>query len=210
MKTGIYQIRNLENDKRYIGSAAYAFQKRWNGHLSKLRNNKHCNPKLQNAWNKYGADTFVFEILLYCNPEDCLFYEQMAIDYCKPKYNICLVAGNTTGVKQSQETRKKISVANTGKKRSEEQRQRYSEARMGRTHSKATKEKIGQASKLRNTGNKNPMFGRCGDAHPASKISERDRIKIQELFLQGITGRKIAQMLDLPYTSVYRYKHRRS
>jgi len=32
-------------------------------HFSKLRCNKHVNQHLQNAWNKYGKESFEFEVL---------------------------------------------------------------------------------------------------------------------------------------------------
>ena len=64
MKTvsGIYKIRNLINNKIYIGSTIN-FRQRWYTHKTLLTNNKHPNSHLQNAWNKYGPANFVFEIM---------------------------------------------------------------------------------------------------------------------------------------------------
>lgn len=59
---GIYQIKNLKNDKVYIGSSK-AIYKRWYDHKSKLLKNKHDNPYLQHAWNKYGEECFKFSII---------------------------------------------------------------------------------------------------------------------------------------------------
>ena len=59
---GIYQIKNLKNDKIYIGSSK-AIYKRWHDHKSKLLKNKHENPYLQNAWNKYGEEYFKLSII---------------------------------------------------------------------------------------------------------------------------------------------------
>lgn len=58
----IYQITNMSNGKYYVGSAD-SFERRTWQHKYALRNNKHKNPKLQAAWNKYGEDMFVFEVL---------------------------------------------------------------------------------------------------------------------------------------------------
>jgi hypothetical protein len=57
MNTGVYQIINLTNGKRYIGSAANkrGFDQRWSIHRTLLFQGKHHSSKLQNAWNKYGA-----------------------------------------------------------------------------------------------------------------------------------------------------------
>ena len=51
LNTGIYEIRNIANDKRYIGSAM-SFDTRFRAHLNDLRKDKHPNRYLQFAWNK--------------------------------------------------------------------------------------------------------------------------------------------------------------
>ena len=70
MKTGIYMIRNKVNNKAYIGQAIDIYA-RWEQHIRELNNNlKYCNPHLQNAWNKYGADNFEFTIICQCLEQD--------------------------------------------------------------------------------------------------------------------------------------------
>lgn len=67
-KSGIYEIRNLNNNKSYIGSAQ-SFKKRWSRHASSLRHNCHKNKHLQNSYNlgiieTKGNDDFIqFSIL---------------------------------------------------------------------------------------------------------------------------------------------------
>lgn len=114
-QTGIYQIRNLTTGKVYIGSTAnkLGFKERWRTHRNKLYKNKHCNQYLQRAWNKYGKEDFVFEILKICPKEECIKNEQFYLDKIKPYnsgigYNLCKKAGNTLGRKHSKETRAKI------------------------------------------------------------------------------------------------------
>lgn len=58
----IYRITNMANGKYYIGSAESFARREWQ-HKYDLRRGVHKNPRLQAAWNKYGADMFVFEIL---------------------------------------------------------------------------------------------------------------------------------------------------
>jgi len=71
LKTGIYCILNLINNKIYIGSTKVAFSNRKTRHYRALVKNVHYNEHLQNAWNKYGRDNFVFKVLYICNPEEC-------------------------------------------------------------------------------------------------------------------------------------------
>lgn len=59
MKGYIYQIECLITGESYIGLTV-DYKRRKRDHLSALRNNTHENPKLQNAWNKYGEQEFHF------------------------------------------------------------------------------------------------------------------------------------------------------
>lgn len=87
---GIYRIKNKTNGKCYYGSSKN-IERRWKTHLNQLRNNKHINSFLQNAWNKYGEDNFIFEIVEECELEGLFGIEQKYIDDCGD-YNIGLKA----------------------------------------------------------------------------------------------------------------------
>jgi len=58
----IYKITNKHNGKFYIGSTN-CIKKRWRNHLCKLRQGKHENSYLQQAWDKYGETAFEFSIV---------------------------------------------------------------------------------------------------------------------------------------------------
>ena len=73
MESGIYQIYNPINNKRYIGSSIN-IQRRLKEHKRNLRGGYHHNQHLQNAWNKY-TDVLIFEPLEYCEPEYLLDLE---------------------------------------------------------------------------------------------------------------------------------------
>lgn len=62
MTGAIYSITQISTNKIYIGLTSN-FIRRKNEHIYELRKNKHYNPHLQRAWNKYGKDDFKFEIL---------------------------------------------------------------------------------------------------------------------------------------------------
>jgi group I intron endonuclease len=117
--SAIYFIENTINDKIYIGSATNLI-KRWNMHKHQLRNNKHHSILLQRAWNKYGEEVFEFGILETVDKDNLINREQYFLDLIKPfdpliGYNICPIAGSSLGVKQSEQTRKKISMTQKGR-----------------------------------------------------------------------------------------------
>lgn len=139
-----------------MGSAS-RFDKRWRNHLHLLNRGSHHSKALQNAWNKYGADGMVFEVVLRCPVDELLVKEQEFIDRIRPKYNMCPAAGSVLGIKRSAETRKKMSealsnkspetiakmiAAHTGKKASSETRARLSAAHRGNTHSPETRARM--------------------------------------------------------------------
>lgn len=69
MTCGIYCITNIENGKLYIGQA-HSIKHRFSTHRSELRGGYHHNNHLQNAWNKYGEDSFSFEIMNICDESE--------------------------------------------------------------------------------------------------------------------------------------------
>lgn len=93
--SGVYCIINVQNGKKYVGSSKNIYS-RWLKHRATLRGNYHANSYLQNAWNKYGEDSFHFFILCKCSEESLLEREQEYIDKLNPEYNIMLEAKRTT------------------------------------------------------------------------------------------------------------------
>jgi predicted GIY-YIG superfamily endonuclease len=142
-KSGIYRITNQANNKIYIGSA-YNLSNRFSTHKYSLKNNKHKNPHLQNAWNLYGEQQFIFEILeIVEDKTKILEREQYYLDFYNPYdnkigYNIAKKAENTAGIKASSETRKKQSESAKKRKHykwTEEQKKRRSEQQKGKIKS---------------------------------------------------------------------------
>lgn len=69
MIIGIYMIKNLSNNKVYIGQSI-DINRRWNDHKAKLENNNHENSHLQESYNKYGKDSFEYSIICQCLKEE--------------------------------------------------------------------------------------------------------------------------------------------
>lgn len=152
-KSGIYEIRNIENGHFYIGSAINIKQ-RWIDHKKLLRKNKHCNSYLQNAWNKYGEKSFLFSVLLIVDEKENLIpNEQRFIDEKNPQYNIARVAGSTLGTKQPAHVCAAVSLANSQRVHSEETRRKLA-TNLGKKFSQDHCEKIskGRASYCANGG----------------------------------------------------------
>lgn len=89
-RIGIYQIRNTITNDIYVGSSASAIglYRRRREHFKSLRLKRHGNRFLQSAWNKYGAENFVFEIIEECPKEIILQREDFYIQTLKPRYNL--------------------------------------------------------------------------------------------------------------------------
>jgi group I intron endonuclease len=127
--SGVYQIRNKVNGKLYIGSSVN-LKRRKTAHFSELKRGIHHSGKLQNSYNKYGADSFVFEVILVCQPCDVLLYEQIILDFkqtVKNGYNVSPTAGNTTGHKKTPEQIEACRERQRGVTPSAETRQLFSE-----------------------------------------------------------------------------------
>ena len=60
---GIYALRSLSTGKVLIGQTSQGFRTRFAQHYKRLKNNRHDNSYVQNHYNKYGSEDFVFEII---------------------------------------------------------------------------------------------------------------------------------------------------
>lgn len=158
-KQGIYKITNINNSKVYFGSAKN-LNRRLSEHKRKLLQNRHSNIHLQRDYNKHGLSSFTFEVIIYCEETDLLFYEQRFLDKywdnSRTCYNIAKDAkaamlglrhSETTKAKfrlrkpaHSDETKKKIAATEKGKIVSEETRKKISTSGLGRKRKPFTKE----------------------------------------------------------------------
>ena len=152
--SGIYRIRNIINNHSYIGQAK-DFKERNTYHFYQLKKNIHFNDYLQHAFNKYGEENFVFEILLICDIENLTYYEQLLVDNFNPEYNIRRICVNS----------------NVGVKRTELQNKRNSETHKGKRLSEETKIKISIAVK----GENNPNFGNFWSDEQKKSLSEKNK-----------------------------------
>jgi len=64
-KSGVYTITCLINKKMYVGKTKQ-LKIRKHCHFSELKHNKHKIKDLQDDYNRYGKENFVFEVLIKC------------------------------------------------------------------------------------------------------------------------------------------------
>lgn len=116
-KSGIYQIRNLNNGKVYVGSAK-RFKSRYAHHITSLRKGTHHNKHLQGAFELEGTDSFIFEVLEVVEGEqsDRLIVEQKHLNSYKENWELCYnfkkeaeASSRSCFSKTPEETRKLIS-----------------------------------------------------------------------------------------------------
>jgi len=169
--SGVYFITNNISGKKYIGSAIN-LQQRETDHWKNLRAQKHRNKHLQNAWNKYGEESFSFSVLEFVkNKKDLIATEQRYFDIFKPEYNKCPTAGNMLGFKHSSESKQKQRLAKLKSWKDPEYRQGMVDAHTGYNPSPETRKKISDVSR--------------GEMNGFSKLTEDKVIEIKRLLSEG-------------------------
>lgn len=172
MKSGIYEIRNTVNGKRYIGSAVN-FKKRWVEHARRLGRNDHHSRHLQSAWNKYGSDVFRFRLVRSVPRCYLIAFEQSYIDRANPEYNMSPTAGSALGIRRNEAFRAKISATSKGRSHTPEARAQISANLLGRKKSPEHCANIGAAKR-----GKKYMLGYKHSPEALAKISAAHKGKI--------------------------------
>ena len=121
--SGIYRILNTKNNKCYIGSGI-SIKQRFSTHIRLLNTSKHFNNHLQTAWNKYGEESFIFEILEESKENKLKDKEEYYIKLYKSNnrqygYNKRIDCSTNLGIKASDETREKQRLSHLGVKHPE-------------------------------------------------------------------------------------------
>lgn len=190
MKSGIYTITNTIDGKMYVGRATY-LTGRLSTHKSNLLNNKHQNIHLQRAWNKYGAESFLFEVLVECEKEHLASEEHYWCNLLNVHndiygYNIEPTSPKNI-IKRSPETIEKMK----NRKYTDEQREEMRKRMLGRKVSEETRQKMSQAGKKRIWTEETRK--KISEANKGRKHSDEMRKKCSER-LKGkpgfMTGRK--------------------
>jgi group I intron endonuclease len=161
---GVYKITNTVNGRLYIGSSS-DIKHRLSGHKGDLSRGKHHSFLLQRSWDKYGSDSFKFELVELCAREELISKEQYWIDAtnctnAEYGFNRSPTAGTTAGCIKTEETKKRISESKKGtvpwnkgtkgaQKWAADDSRRKNPPNKGKTHSNEVRTKMGATKKAR-------------------------------------------------------------
>ena len=131
-KSGIYCIRNIINNKVYIGKSINIYY-RIKNHIGALNGKirKHENEYLINSWHKYGKENFEYFVIEYLDKEESLLSERELhwINYYNSTnsskgYNLRLDVKSKCIVSNS--TREKLRIATNKRFENIEEREKVS------------------------------------------------------------------------------------
>lgn len=150
---GIYCIKNLINNKVYIGKSK-SILKRWEKHLYALKSNTHSNFHLQSSFNKYGEDSFIFIILESFEKVEEAMLNELEIKLIQQyKSHAALYGYNKTfggeGASHIDEVKQKISNSLKGQIFTEKRKHKISIGNQGRKHSKEEIQKRAEKQKIK-------------------------------------------------------------
>lgn len=179
----IYKITNQINGKIYIGKTTLPIEKRLKRHFYLA--SKKINRYLYDAINKYNKENFIIELLEECeynlaNEREIYYINFYNSTNKEMGYNMT-IGGD--GGRMPEESLKKMILKKTGMKLSEEHKRKISEANKGKNPHPMTeecREKIRQS--LLKSGHKppvthwkteeHPMYGKTHSDEAKQKISE--------------------------------------
>ena len=165
----VYCIKNIINNKEYIGLTKRPLEQRWKQHIyeSNKKDSWEWNTPLGNAIKKYGKDSFQVFVLEVCSSETELKLKEIQLIKERKSlasetgYNLTLGGDGRLGYKLSEETKQRIGQGNLGKVMSVDAR-----------------EKMSVAAKKRCVGKPSPMDGKKHTDDALKKISQSSKGRI--------------------------------
>lgn len=164
----IYKITNVVTDDFYIGSAIKPLKRRWE-HWNQLKRNIHHCAALQAAWNEYGYEAFIFEVVEEVDDseklrliEDTWLLQHGGQNHC---YNT--LHSTQMHISSLQAIRDKIGNTLRARFKDPAQHPRY-----GTKHTEETRQRI-RAAKLANPVR--PWEGKQRDEATRKKIGDAQR-----------------------------------
>lgn len=213
-QAGIYQIVNTVNGKLYIGSAVDV-RRRWAAHRRLLVAGNHTNSYLQHAWNTYGADAFLFQLLEEVTDVARLIErEQVWIDttHCYERtlgYNLSPTAYSLQGYRFSDEQRARVSAALKGKTKSPLHRARLWANRQLTDADRARMSANGRAGKGKPKTSEHrakKAAAQVGAKNHRAKLTDAAVVEIKRRLANGERGRHLAAEFGVKESAISRIK----
>lgn len=151
----IYKITNIINNKVYIGKTEKeTVNRRWITHRHKLKKGIHDNNHFQASYNKYGKDSFQFEVIekdisIDINKKEMYYIELYNSNNRKFGYNKSSGGEGVSGIPMPLKTREALKKANTGRKLTEYQKEALLKSNKERIYSEETIELFKRRGKER-------------------------------------------------------------
>ena len=189
----VYKITFEGSNKFYVGSAV-DLKRRTGEHKYFLKKQIHCNPIMQNLYNKWGSPIFSI-IDSIENREELLELEQHYLNTLKPDINICEKANSTLGRKHTDKTKKLMSEGSIkngqnagknnpmygrrgkdnplyGRKRSEETKAKIGAGNLGKIMSPESCARISASKRGKMNGVNNPFYGKRHTPETKEKMKQ--------------------------------------
>lgn len=193
----VYRIFCKANNKSYVGSSERTCRRRKNEHWCRLRQGRHHSFHLQKAWNKYGEESFIYEVLEEdvedLDGREAYWTEELQASSREFGFNIKEVK------RISDETKAKISATLMGHEISRETRAKIASSVakhlaenghpfQGRKHTQEAKDACSKAHR--------------GTNHRDAKLTEDDVRRIKALLLKKVKQTDIATSLRVSRSAV--------
>jgi group I intron endonuclease len=226
-KSGIYKITNKVNGKIYIGKSVDLYQ-RFCEHKAYLNSGKHHNRYLQRAWNKYGEECFIFEVVENVRDKDMLNGREIYWINClhstikENGYNLTKGGDGLSGYEFTDEHKEKLRRINIGNKNAKgyrhtakaleimSEKKRGHKLKLGVTLSEETKRKLSQINKgkkLSKETKQKMSKAKQGTNSYQSTLSENEVREIKQLLSEcSLTVSEIADKYNVNIHVVSRIK----
>lgn len=206
---GIYMIKNIISGLIYIGQTKQTFIKRFYAHNHDLKNNIHDNKWLQNSFNKYGENAFIFDIVCIASDESILDQlEMFYINEARKTGHCCNISDGGAGAKGvhlSEENIKFLAELNrrlnTGKKASQKTKEKMSLAKKGKPR------KPEDMKKMVATKSANILDGK---KYKTTKLSSDDVYKIKIDLMNNISWDTLAEQYNISRSNINAIRSNRS
>ena len=218
---GIYCIECVETKTKYIGQTYENFYRRWTFHKWHLKNNRHSNIYLQNAWNKYGTDNFIFYPVESFEISQKDTITKTSLDELERKYiqqfdtfingfNLTTGGESCKMLPLSDEAKRKIGEKNKvnmfGKKHSEETKKLMSESHKGYIKTENHRNNLSKA--LTGLVRSEEQKEKCRQANQGSKqktakYTEEQIEKVKVDIMNGVSIKEVSNKYNIPYGYIY-------